>query len=113
VDDPVAVRVVEAGAGLDPDLHRGLGVEPALGLEQLRARAAPHVLHDDVVAPAVDAGVIDLDDVGVDELRDRERLPAEAGDEALVVGEVLGEDLHRDGPLEDRVRRAEYRRHPP
>ena len=37
VDDPVAVGVVEAGAGLHADLDRGLGVELALGLEQLGA----------------------------------------------------------------------------
>ena len=40
VDDPVAVGVVEAGAGLHADLDGGLRVELALGLEQLRARAA-------------------------------------------------------------------------
>src|SRR5262249_19839440 len=106
------MRVVQPGAGLDADLDRGLRIQLALGLQELRARAAAHVLHDDVVTPGVDAGVVDLDDVGVDELRDGERLAPEARDEALVVREVLGEDLHRDGPLKDRVRRPEDGRHP-
>jgi hypothetical protein len=48
----------------------------------------------------------------VDQLRDGERLAAEAGDEALVVGEVLGEDLHRDRALEDAVRGPVDGRHP-
>ena len=47
----------------------------------------------------------------MDELRDGERLAAEAGDEALVVREVLGEDLHGDRALQDRVRGAEDARH--
>ncbi len=62
--------------------------------------------------PASTPGVVDLDDVRVDELGDRERLAAEAGDELLVVGEVLGEDLDGDGALEDPVGRPVDRRHP-
>ena len=107
----MAVCVVEAGARLHADLDRGLGIQLALSLKQLGARASPDVLHDDVVLAAVVAGVVDLHDVRVDELRDRERLATEPRDEAVVVGEVLSEDLHRDRPLEDRVRRAEDRRH--
>ncbi len=83
-----------------------------MALQDLRARAALDVLHDDVVAAVVDAGVVDLDDVGVDQLRDRQRLAPEAGDEALVVGEVLGEDLDRDRALEDAVGRLVDVRHP-
>ena len=39
----------------------------------------------------------------MDQFRDGESLAPEAGDEPLVVGEVLGEDLDRDGSLEDAV----------
>ena len=112
VDDPLLVGVVEPGARLDADLDRGVGAEAALRLQELRARAALHVLHDDEVALLVDAGVVDLDDVGVDQLRDGERLAAEAGDELLVVGEVLGQDLHRDRALEHLVDRPVDARHP-
>jgi hypothetical protein len=62
--------------------------------------------------PASTPGVVDLDDVRVDELRDRERLAAEAGDELLVVGQVLGEDLDGDRPLEHAVDGAVDGRHP-
>ena len=103
VDDPLAVRVLEPGACLDADLGGRVGAEPALGLQQLRDRLALDVLHDDVVALGVDPGVVDLDDVGVDQLRDRERLAAEAGHELVVVREVLGEDLHRDGSFQHPV----------
>ena len=81
------------------------GSSDSVALQQLRSRVPLDVLHDDEVAPLVDPGVIDLDDVGVDQLRDRERLTAEAGDEPLVVGEVLGEDLDGDLALEDPVGR--------
>ena len=86
----------------------------APALQELCDRAALDVLHDDEVAALVDAGVVDLDDVGVDQLRHRERLAAEAGDELLVVGEVLGEDLDRRpcarGPGRSPCRRSTCRR---
>jgi hypothetical protein len=45
------------------------------------------------------------------ELRGGERLAPEAGDERLVLGQVLGEQLHRDSALEDSVERKENRGH--
>ena len=112
VDDPAAVGIVEPGAGLDPDLGREPRLERALALQDLGSGAPLDELHDDVVAPLVDPGVVDLDDVGVDQFRDGERLAPEAGDEPLVVGEVLGEDLDRDGALEDPVGCPMHGRHP-
>ncbi len=112
VDDPLPVRVLEPGARLGADLDRDLGREPTLRLEELGARAALHVLHDDVVTVVVDAGVVDLDDVRVDQLRHRQRLAAEAGDELLVVREVLGQDLHGHRALQDAVGRLVDARHP-
>src|SRR6185369_12896727 len=112
VDDPAAMGVVEAGTGLDPDLGRGLRLDRTLPLQDLRPRTALDVLHDDVVAAAVDAGVVDLDDVRVDQPRHRQRLAFEAGDEALVVVQVLGEDLDRHRALEDAVGRLVDARHP-
>ena len=47
----------------------------------------------------------------MDQLGDGQRLAPEAGDEALVVGEVLGEDLDRDRPLEGQVGRLVDVRH--
>ena len=48
----------------------------------------------------------------MDQLRDRERLAPKPGDELFVVREVLGEDLHRHGALEDAVGRLVDARHP-
>ena len=50
VDDPLAVRVLEARAGLDADRDGDLRAEPAAALEELGDGAALDVLHDDVVA---------------------------------------------------------------
>ncbi len=113
MDDPAPVRVVEPSAGLDPDLRRHLGLDRPLTLQDLRPGAALDVLHNDVVPALVNPAVVDLDDVGVDQFRHRQRLAFEAFDEALVAGEMLGQHLHRNGPLEDQVGRLVDVRHPP
>ena len=73
--------------------------------QQVGARRALDVLHDDVVAVArlVLARVEDLHDVRVLEPGGGERLAAEAGDEGLVLGQVLGQQLDRHRPLEHLV----------
>ena len=62
-------------------------------------------------ASGVAAGVVHLHDVRVHQLRGGQRLAPEAGDEAVVLGEVLGQQLHRDLALEHAVQRAVHRRH--
>ena len=62
-------------------------------------------------AALVEAEVEDLHDVRVHEPRGGERLAAEARDELLVVGEVLGEQLHGDVALEAPVEGLEHGRH--
>ena len=111
VDDPVPVGVLESGAGLDADLHGHFRVDQAFGLENLCPRLALHALHHDEVAAVVDAGVIDLDDVRVDQLGHSEGFAAEAGDEAVVVGKVFGQHLDRHGAFEDAVGRPVDVRH--
>ena len=54
-------------------------------------------------ARRVEAGVEHLDDVRVLQAGGGERLAPEAGDERLVVGQVLGEQLDRHRPLENGV----------
>jgi len=93
------------------DWLRGLGADRTTRLQKLRPRPALDVLHDDVVAVTVDTGVVHLDDVRVDQLRDRERLAPKAGHELVVVGQVLGEDLDGDGALEHPVGRLVDARH--
>ena len=96
VDDAGAVGVVEPVAGVADRAHGLPDVELAALAQEVGAGGPVDVLHDDVVAAAVRvlAGVEDLHDVRVLEARGRERLAAEARDEGLVVGEVLGEQLH-------------------
>ena len=77
------------------DAHR-------LALEQLR---------HDVEPVALLAGVVDRDDVGVRERRDRLRLGLEAGERVGVVDEVLGQHLDRHVALEAGVARAVHLAH--
>ena len=113
VHDARAVRVVEPVAGVDHVAHGLLDAELLLLADQVGAGGPLDELHDDVVALGVLvlAGVEDLDDVGVLELGGRERLAPEARDEGLVLGQVLGEQLHRDAALEHRVEREEHGGH--
>src|SRR5690349_20642947 len=55
------------------------------------------------MAAVVDPGVVDLDDVRVNQAGNRQCLAAKAGNKLVVVGEVLGEDFHRDGAFEHPV----------
>ena len=105
VDHAGAVGVVEPVAGVAHDPDGVLDVELAVLAQQVGARRPLDVLHDDVVAVRglVLARVEDLHDVRVLQPRRGERLAAEARDERLVLGQVLGQQLHRDGPLEHRV----------
>ena len=114
VHDAVAVGVLKAQARLRDDRQGLVDAEVAVLAQELGARLAADVLHDEVVAAAglVHAEVEDLDDVRVDELGDREGLAAEARDELLVVGQVLGQQLHGDLALEAAVEGEVDRRHP-
>ena len=114
VHDAVAVRVVEAAAGLgeDPD-----GLVGARGGPRSRSSSAhdwPWTYSMTMklrCAGLVEAEVEDLHDVGVHEPRGGERLAAEARDEARVLGEVLGQQLDRDLALEPAVERELHGRH--
>jgi hypothetical protein len=83
-------------------------------------RSAGEVLHDDerpARAAAADLGfeVADVEDrhhVGVRRYPGRRpRLTLEAAHRGVVVGEALGQDLHRDRPSEDQILGAPHRRH--
>ena len=81
--------------------------------QDLRAGLPVDVLHDDELARGllVEAEVEDLHDVRVHEPGGGQRLAAEARDEARVLREVLGEQLHGDVALEPRVEREPDGRH--
>ena len=92
VDDPGAVGVVEAVAGVAHDPHRVGDLESLLVAQHVRARRPVDVLHDDEVAVGgtVLARVEHLHDVRVLQLGRRQRLAPEARDEVLVLREMLG-----------------------
>ena len=89
-------------------------VEVAPVAQQLGARVARHVLHDDevLVVAGVEAEVEHLDDVGMDQPRSGQRLAPKARHERRVVGEVLGQQLDRHVALEPVVEREVDGRHP-
>ena len=88
--------------------------EPAALAHDLTDRRAVHVLHHDEVTVRVGvvAGVVHLHDVRVHQLRGGQRLAPEARDEPVVLGEVLGQQLHGDLALEHAVERPVDGRHP-
>ena len=77
----------------------------AVVAQQLGARVAGHVLHDDevLVLALVEAEVEHLDDVGVHEAGGRQRLAPEARHEGRIVGQMLGQQLDRDVALQPLV----------
>ena len=113
VHDVARMRCIERPCDLDrvgDGLRDGQSAEAA---DALLERLALDVLEDDVGGRAFLAGVDDLDDVGVVELRDGARLAAETLQLVGVPRDVAVHELDRDGPLQDRVERAVDRRHPP
>ena len=97
-----AVRVVQPVTGVGDDPHRLIHVHQAPVAQEVGAGRAIDVFHDDEVAVGrlVAARVVDLDHVRVLKAGGGQGLAPEAGDERLVVGQVLGEELDRDLALE-------------
>ena len=108
------VCVLEPLTGLHADVHGLSDRQPVALPHELSDRRSLDVLHDDEVAVRlrVVSGVVHLDHVGVDQLCSRERLPPEPRHEAIVLGQVLGQQLDGDLPLQDVVARAVDGRHP-
>jgi hypothetical protein len=102
VNDGVVVCILQPRSGLDAVVqHIRLG-EPPLLVQDLAQTVAVDVLHDQVVAPFVAAGVIDCDDVGVLQLRDDAGFAFEALHQITVPlgGETLAQELERDPAAE-------------
>ena len=111
VDDAVAVGEAEGGGHVGADVGHPVGVERALGAQDVRQRAAVDVLHDDEVGAVRLAPVVDADDVGVVEVGGRRGLPPEPLDERRVGGELGEQHLHGDGPVEQLVAGEEHLGH--
>jgi hypothetical protein len=110
------VGVVEPGARVGPDA-RHQHVRHALGLGMLDEVAGVDpvdVLHGDEVVLVHLSEVVDVDDVGVRELRGQARLVEEHPDEVLRIDEMRQDPLHGDHALEAlraALAREEHLRH--
>ena len=111
VDDAVAVGEAERGGDVGADVGHAVGVERALGAQDVGERAPVDVLHDDEVGAVGLAPVVDADDVGVVEVGGRGGLPPEPLDERLVGGELREQDLHGDRAVEQLVPGEEHLGH--
>ena len=108
MDDALGVSVAERIADLDGDLGGALRREGNL----IHKGSARGELHDDVVLLLVLSTVVDGDDIGMVEHRQRACLALEAPLEILSLGEGLGQELDRHGAPEPEVLRAVHRAHP-
>jgi hypothetical protein len=114
VDHAGEVRLLEAAQHLAHDVDQVLAGERA-ARHQLGQRRAGQVLHHQVQQAVEALAVVDdRDRVGMVEPRRRQRLVVEALDQLGVGGQLLGEDLDRDGAsqrdlvgLVDRTRAAD------
>ena len=111
MDEPARVGGVQGGCDLRGDRDRLLlGQRPLR--EQLFELGAVDEAHRDVQLAGDLAGVVDGDDVRVVDRGGQPRLAQEALAEALVLGELGGEDLQRHRPLECEVVGAVDDAHP-
>ena len=100
VDEAAGVGGVEGGGDLVDDRRRAGGLERSLAQDQRVEIGALDEAHRQVELTVLLAGVIDRDHVGVIDRGRRPRLLLEALAEALVPGEVGGDQLQRDLPAE-------------
>jgi hypothetical protein len=112
VDD---ARLVGAGQAVG-DLHRKL--EDALGGQRARGQdvaqgTAVHQLHGQEGVAVLGADVVNVHDVRVVEGRGRTGFLLEAGAALVVLGELGGQDLEGDLPLQPRILGAVHLAHAP
>ena len=96
----VLVGIGEPARGVQRIRHGLLGRQRALALDDVRQRLAQHILHTEVVLVLLVADIVDLDDVVVRELRDREGLTHESREKRRAARELGRDGLHRDVPVQ-------------
>src|SRR5262249_36548646 len=104
VHDSLAVGLVQSVRDLDPVAQRLLERRRALD-QSLRQRLPFQILHDQVLDAVLVADVVERADVRVRELRDRLRFPLEPLARLGRGGEVLRQDLDRDGSFQTSIPR--------
>jgi hypothetical protein len=113
MDDPLAVRRLEAARDPEGDVHRTFdGETRRAALEGGRQIDALEQLHHEVRAALELADVVDAHDVVGLELRGGDRFPLEALERALLLGAVVAHDLERDARLAPQMGRAIDAAHP-
>ncbi len=110
--DPLVVSRREAVGDLERNVDR-LARGEGPGFQQASQALALEELHHGVVDAVGVSEVIHGEDVGMRERGERLRLPLEPGAKALVLGEPLRKNLHRDPPTELRVERHVNLAHSP
>ncbi len=98
--EPGLVRGAERGEHRLEHLEGLPRAQVALGADQVAQGAAADQLHREEDVALVGALVVDGDHVGVRQPGRRVRLPDEAGDELLVIGQRRVHHLERDGAVE-------------
>jgi hypothetical protein len=112
VDDARRVRRRQAAPRRDEDVQH-LAPTPRLGAQPRVDGLALDELHRDVNALADRPGVVNGDDVGVRQPRDRARLTQQARAPLGRAGAGFADDLQRDPPVQIRVIRRVHLTHSP
>ena len=111
VDDAVAVGEAEGGGDVGADVGGPVGVQRALGAEDLGQAAAVDVLHDDEVGAVRLAPVVDADDVGVVEVGGRLASRRNRSTNAGSVANSGNSTFTATGPVEQLVAGEEHLGH--
>ncbi len=112
VDQPGTVGGIERGADVGDDPDRAPGNEVILAAQHRAQVDAVDEAHHEVEDAVLLAGVVHVDDVRVVHGGGDLRLAHEPLAELRVVGELRGDDLHRDAPSERELRRLVDDAHP-
>ena len=105
VDEAVAVGEPEGGGDIGRYVGGPVGMERAVGADDLGQAPTLDVLHDDEVGALLLAPVVDADDVRVVQVGGRLGLPSESLHEAGIVGELVEEDLDGHRAIQEEVAR--------
>jgi hypothetical protein len=102
VHDGFGVRGLQPGGDLNPEIDDFVRLQP-LAVNALPEGLALEQLHRNEVPPLVLIDVVDRTDIGMIQRRGGARFALEALDRLAVAGQVLRQELQRDGALEPQI----------